>query len=27
MLTNAIAPAPGKNAAATDGTIITHTAN
>jgi hypothetical protein len=27
MLTNAIAPAPGKTAAATDGTIITHTAS
>jgi hypothetical protein len=27
MITNAIAPAPGKTAAATDGAIITHTAN
>ena len=26
MLTNAVAPAPGKSAAATDGAIITHTA-
>lgn len=26
MLTNALAPAPGKTAAATDSTIITHTA-
>jgi hypothetical protein len=27
MLTNAVAPAAGKTAAATDGTIITHSAN
>jgi hypothetical protein len=27
MLTNALAPAPGKTANATDGSIITHTAN
>jgi hypothetical protein len=27
MLTNAIAPAPGETVAATDGAIITHTAN
>jgi hypothetical protein len=27
MLTNAVAPAAGKTATATEGTIITHTAN
>jgi hypothetical protein len=27
MLTNAVAPAAGQTAAATDGTIITHSAN
>ncbi|MBV8848102.1 MAG: hypothetical protein JOZ16_00800 [Methylobacteriaceae bacterium] len=27
MLTNALAPAPGKTASATDGAIITHSAN